>query len=67
MGAEITAAQNLEAASEMARRYWAEAQRWKKMAETLTQEIAARDASADKYMEVHHGTVIFREGGRYGY
>lgn len=61
----ITAAQNLTAASELARRYWAEAQRWKKLAESLTREIAARDASADTYMEVRHGTVILREG-KYG-
>ena len=57
----IDAARHLTAASEVARNNWAEAQRWKRMAERLTRELAERDAAADAYMEVRHGTVIFKE------
>ena len=57
----VDAARNLTAASEVAHNNWAEAQRWKKLAERLTRELAERDAAADAYMEVRHGTVIFRE------
>ena len=57
----VDAARNLTAASEVAHNNWAEAQRWKRMAERLTRELAERDAAADAYMEVRHGTVIFRE------
>ena len=61
MDTMIDAARNLTAASEVARNNWAEAQRWKRMAERLMRELAERDAAADAYMEVWHGTVIFRE------
>ena len=61
MDAMIDAARNLTAASEIARNNWAEAQRWKRMAERLMRELAERDAAADVYMEVLHGTVIFKE------
>lgn len=57
----IDAARNLTAAAEVAHNNWAEAQRWKRMAERLTRELAERDAAADAYMEVRRGTVIFRE------
>ena len=57
----IDAARNLTAASEVARNNWAEAQRWKRIAERLTRELAERDAAADAYMEVRHCTVIFKE------
>lgn len=60
------AAKNLAAASEVAHNNWSEAQRWKRLAERLTQELAERDAAADEDIEVRHGTVIFREG-RHGY
>ena len=33
----------------------------KRLAERLMRELAERDAAADAYMEVRHGTVIFRE------
>ncbi len=62
----VDAARNLTAASEVAHNNWAEAQRWKRMVERLMRELAERDAAADAYMEVRHGTVIFREG-RHGY
>ena len=61
MDTMIDAARNLTAASEVARNNWAEAQRWKRMAERLTRELAERDAAADAYMEVRHGAVIFKE------
>lgn len=61
MGTMVDAARNLAAASEVARNNWAEAQRWKRMAEQLMRELAERDAAADAYMEVRHGTVIFKE------
>lgn len=57
----IDAARNLTAASEVARNNWEEAQRWKRMAERLTRELAERDAAANAYMEVRHGIVIFKE------
>lgn len=60
------AAKNLAAASEVAHNNWAEAQRWKRLAERLTQELAERDAAADEDIEVRRGTVIFREG-QHGY
>ena len=60
------AAKNLAAASEVAHNNWVEAQRWKRLAERLTQELAERDAAANEDIEVRRGTVIFREG-RNGY
>ena len=57
----VSVAKNLAASSEVARNNWNEAQRWKRIAMELTREIARRDAEADGYMEVRHGTVIFRE------
>lgn len=61
MGTMVDAAKNLAAASEVAHNNWSEAQRWKRMAERLMRELAERDAAADAYMEVRHGTVIFKE------
>ncbi len=57
----IDAARNLAASSEVARNNWNDAQRWKRLAAELARELAERDAAADTYMEVRHGTVIFRE------
>ena len=57
----VNAARNIAASSEVARNNWNEAQRWKRTAMALAREIARRDAAAEEYMEVHHGTVIFRE------
>lgn len=64
MNATMADRANELAAEELARKYWEEARKWKRIAQELGNEIARRDADAEIYTEVYKGIVIFREDWR---